>query len=392
MRFISYLSAVLAFTTTGVVGKNIVGYYPSWKKQYADSVDLSQYTQINFAFAIPAQDGSFSFEGEWFLQSVVNTLHSKGVKAVMSIGGWTGSNYFSPILKSSTTSANFIRNIISYIKRNNLDGVDLDWEYPGRLGDNCNAFDPQNDAKNYLVFLQALRKQMDAAFGPRGKLLTLALRVEPFDGPDGPIADVSEYAKVVDFGSLMQFDINGGWNNVTGPMTPFNFEPGKGLQVSFVSAIDAWTKAGWPAGQLNAGYAFYGRSTTALQDMTKDPNNQYQPQSSVVPLGDNEDAPWYDACAGATANSGTWQWKHLIDQRVLSSPTTAASPWVRQWDNVSQTPWVFNPQTKAFISYDDPKSLKIKVDYAASKGLAGAMVWSLNMDPSSTLLSVLRSG
>lgn len=391
MLFFKSISAILAFTVTGVFGRNVVGYYPSWKKQYNDAVDLGLYTHINFAFAIPAADGSFSYEGEYFVPQVVTVLHQKGVKAIISIGGWTGSNHFSNILKNTATTNTFITNILNYIKKNNLDGVDIDWEYPGRLGDNCNAFDPQVDASNFLKFLQNLRQQLDKTFGQRAKLLTLAVRVEPFDGPNGPISDVSEYAKVVDFASIMAFDINGGWNNATGPNTPFNYEPGKGLQVSFVSAIDAWTKAGWPASQLNAGYGFYGRSTTALQDMTKDPNNQYQPQAAVVPLGDREDAPWYDACAGETANSGTWQWKHLLDQNVLSTPTTARAPWVRQWDNVSQTPWLFNPQTKIFISYDDPKSLQVKVNYAASKGLGGAMVWSLNMDsPDNLMIKILR--
>ncbi|KAJ2761131.1 hypothetical protein H4S06_001369, partial [Coemansia sp. BCRC 34490] len=166
---------------------------------------------------------------------------------------------------------------------------------------------------------------------------------------------------------------------------------GKGLQVSYVSAIDAWTKAGWPASQLTAGLAFYGRSTIAKEDMTKDPTNQYQPQDSTVPLGDSEDAPWYDACAGTTANSGTWQWKNMRTQGLLPSPSTAAAPWVRQWDSVSQTPWLFNPSTKQFISYDDPESLKIKVDYAASKGLAGAMIWSENMDYNNELINVARA-
>lgn len=392
MRFQLSVCAALAFAATGVLGRNVVGYFPSWKKQYADAMNLGLYTHINFAFAIPAPDGSFSFDGDWFLPAEVTALHGKGVKALISIGGWTGSNYFSTILKSTSSSNNMVTNIINYIKTNNLDGVDLDWEYPGRLGDNCNAFDPQNDSANYLKFLQSLRAKLDSTFGAGKKLLTMALRVQPFDGPNGPLADVSQYAKLVDYGSIMAFDINGGWNNATGPNTPFNFAPGKGLQVSFVSAIDAWTKAGWPASKLNAGYGFYGRSTTALEDMRKDPTNQYQPQSQVVPLGDNEDAPWYDACAGATANSGTWQWKHLRDQGVLSSPTTAKAPWVRQFDPVSQTPWVFNPNTKAFISYDDPQSLKVKVAYAASKGMAGAMVWSLNMDSSNNeLLTVLRS-
>ncbi|KAJ2462003.1 hypothetical protein GGI02_005562, partial [Coemansia sp. RSA 2322] len=103
------------------------------------------------------------------------------------------------------------------------------------------------------------------------------------------------------------------------------------------------------------------------------------------------DAPWYDVCAGTTANSGVWQWKNLRGQGVLTSPSTAAAPWVRQWDSVSQTPWLFNPSTKQFISYDDPQSLQIKVNYAASKGLAGAMVWSINMDYNGELVNVLHS-
>ncbi|EGX87992.1 chitinase [Cordyceps militaris CM01] len=392
MRITSYLSALLAFTTTGVVGKNVIGYYPSWKKHHADAMDLRLYTHINFAFAIPARDGGLFFEGDWFLLQVVSSLHSKGVKAMLSVGGWTGSKHFSPILKDAAASASLIRNIVRYMQRYDLDGVDLDWEYPGRLGNSCNAFDAEADARNYLAFLRALRQQMEVAFGPGRKLLTLALRVEPFDGPDGrPLADVAAFAAVADFGSLMQFDVNGGWNRTTGPLAPLRCERGKGLQVSFVSAIDAWVRAGWPANKLNAGYAFYGRSTTALADMMLDPTNQYQPQAKTVPLGDSEDAPWHDACAGTTANSGIWQWKHMMKQGVLSSPTKAKEPWVRQWDNTSQTPWVFNPETRVFISYDDPQSLQVKVDYAASRGLAGAMVWSLNMDaPSNTLLNVLR--
>lgn len=356
------------------------------------TVNFSMYTHINMGFAIPSQDGTFSFEGDWFLPQVVSDLHSKGTKVLISVGGWTGSNYFSNIVNSSSTSNTMIQTMIDYIKKNDLDGVDIDWEYPGRLGNNCNIYDPQNDATNFLTFLRSLRRQLDAAFGERKKLITLALRVQPFDGVHGPISDVSEYAKVVDYGNLMQYDINGGWNNLTGPNAPFNYEKGNGLKVSFVSAIDEWINAGWPSNQLIAGFAYHGRSTQALENMLDDPVNQYQPQSSVTPLGDQEDAPWYDACAGSTANSGIWQWKHLRDQGVLSSPTTANSPWVRQWDPVSQTPWVFNPQTKIFISYDDPESIKIKVNFASSKGLAGAMIWSINMDtPNHELLSVVRN-
>ncbi|KAJ2721830.1 hypothetical protein GGI07_003713 [Coemansia sp. Benny D115] len=269
--------------------------------------------------------------------------------------------------------------------------VDIDWEYPGRKGNECNVVDAANDTPNFLIFLKDLRAAFDTAFGAGKKLITLAVRVEPFDVDGAPSKDVSEFAKYVDFANMMQYDINGGWNKETGPNAPMNFENGKGLQASFVSAIDAWTGAGWPANQLTAGIGFYGRSTIASVDMTKDPTNQYQPQQSVVPLGDSEDASWYDACAGSAANSGIWKWRNLRGGSVLSDPKTAVAPWVRQWDPVSQTPWLFNPSTKQFISYDDQESIKLKVDYAASKGLLGSMIWGVEMDYKEELLSVVKS-
>ncbi|KAJ2808329.1 hypothetical protein H4S07_003436, partial [Coemansia furcata] len=356
-----------------------------------DGMDLSPYTHINLSFGIPDATGKFSFDGQSFVSSVVTELHAAGTKVLLSVGGWTGSNLISTILKGATTRQTFLTSMVDYIKTNNLDGIDIDWEYPGRLGDTCNVIDEKNDTPNYLKFLQDLRAALDAAFPKDKKLITMAVRVEPFDVNGAPSTDVSAFAKVVDFANIMQYDINGAWNDVTGPNAPLNFEKGKGMQASFVSAIDAWTGANWPANQLTAGIGFYGRSTLALQDMTKDPKNQYQPQSQVVPLGDSEDAPWTDTCAGTTGNSGVWQWKNLRSQGVLTSPAKAAAPWVRQWDPVSQTPWLFNPSTKQFISYDDPQSIKAKIDYASSKGLAGAMVWSIEMDYNGELIKVVTA-
>lgn len=88
--------------------------------------------------------------------------------------------------------------------------------------------------------------------------------------------------------------------------------------------------------------------------------------------------------------SGVWRYGNLRSQGVLTAPETAASPWVRNWDNVTQTPWLFNPTDKTFISYDDPKSMAIKINYAICQNLGGAMVWSVDEDTSDKeLLSVV---
>ncbi|KAJ2627352.1 hypothetical protein H4R22_004443 [Coemansia sp. RSA 1290] len=84
-------------------------------------------------------------------------------------------------------------------------------------------------------------------------------------------------------------------------------------------------------------------------------------------------------------------YKKLREQGVLTTPTTAKAPWVRQWDSTTKTPWLFNPTTKQYITYDDPESLKIKVDYAAAKGLGGVMVWALYMDYQNELLNSIQT-
>ncbi|KAJ2026198.1 hypothetical protein GGI06_000267 [Coemansia sp. S85] len=394
MRYHLLLSALglaLGAVVKAQQGQIVVGYYPSWKKDKIDGMDLSQYTHINLAFAIPDATGEFTFEGQAFVKDVVTDLHAKGTKALLSVGGWTGSIHISDILLDKDTRQTFMDSMVSYIKDNDLDGIDIDWEFPGHLrGNDCNKINAEKDTPNFLEFLTDLRKALDTTFTDK-KLITMAVRVEPFDVNGKPSTDVSDFAKVVDFANIMQYDINGAWGELTGPNAPFNFEEGKGMQASFVSAIDAWTKAGWPAKQLTAGIGFYGRATIADVDMTDDPENQYQKQTKEVPQGDKEDLEWKDPCTGKMGHSGVWQWKHLRNEKVLTDPATAGTSWVRKWDDESKTPWLFNPTTKQFISYDDPQSIKVKMDYAASMGLAGAMVWSIEMDYNGELLKAVKN-
>jgi GH18 family chitinase len=59
-----------------------------------------------------------------------------GIKKIISLGGWafsTEPGTFS-ILREATQPANrekFKSNLISFMNEHNLDGIDLDWEYPG---------------------------------------------------------------------------------------------------------------------------------------------------------------------------------------------------------------------------------------------------------------------
>ena len=54
--------------------------------------------------------------------------------------------------------------------------------------------------------------------------------------------------------------------------------------------------------------------------------------------------------------------------------------YTRYWDNAAQVPWLYNPNTGIWISYDDAESIEIKSDYIVSQNLGGAMYWELSSD------------
>ncbi|KAI8323569.1 endochitinase, partial [Martensiomyces pterosporus] len=374
----------------GPSSRYVVGYYPTWKRSSLMNVDMSKISHLQVAFGIPTDSGDFAFDGDWFLPNLVREARREMTKITVSIGGWTGSNRLSTIMRDTHKRAALIKSIGTFVEKYELDGIDFDWEYPGRQGSKCNKFYPAEDSGNLLRFLRALRASFHARFPDDQKLISLAVRVQPFDNEGGPMKDVSAFAEYVDFASIMAFDINGVWSNTTGPNAPLDHQRNRGLPYSLSQAVDEWLDAKWPADKLVAGVAFYGRSLTTHGVMTpKEGANMYAPFVKEVPQGDNEDAMWYDVCENVNSMSGVWHYKHLRDQGILKTANTTTDDWVRVWDEKTSTPWLYNPQTRRFISYDDPESLGKKVEYVRKKGLKGMMTWSLHGDYNGELINVL---
>lgn len=192
----------------------------------------------------------------------------------------------------------------------------------------------------------------------------------------------------------MAYDIMGAWSTTTGPNAPFKNGPaGVADQYSFAQAIDSWTAAKFPANKLVVGTAFYGRSVTTTVNMnTQNPISMYVNKTSVTPKGgpaDTNDVNFY--CNEGAVYSGLWKWKELRGGVLTGGPTAPASGWTRYWDDQTQTPWLFNPSTMMFISYDDIQSLTIKVNYAKQAGVKGVMLWDMSYDYNAELITVLQN-
>ena len=63
--------------------------------------------------------------------------------------------------------------------------------------------------------------------------------------------------------------------------------------------------------------------------------------------------------------------------------------FIKYWDDVAKAPYLFNPQTKVFITYDDERSIREKCAYIKKNNLAGAMFWEYNDDKKEYLLDVI---
>ena len=63
------------------------------------------------------------------------------------------------------------------------------------------------------------------------------------------------------------------------------------------------------------------------------------------------------------------------------------SKYTRRWDDVSKVPYLVDAGGTMIICYDDAESLALKAEYIKSKGLLGAMYWTVEADDASWTLS-----
>lgn len=209
-------------------GLKIIGYTPSWST-VESTIQYSKLTHINYAFVLPNDDGSLgNLPSPELLRAIVTNGHAKNVKVVVSVGGWNNGND-SSFVKFAATDAGrtrFTNAVINLVDMYNLDGIDIDWEYP----------DPGVEADNY----SKLMKQLSDAMHSMNKILTAAVV-----GEGGTGAGVkNEVFGYVDFLNLMAYDKNDGDHS---------------SYAYAQESINYWANRGLPTAKLVLGVPYYAR-------------------------------------------------------------------------------------------------------------------------------------
>jgi chitinase len=250
----------------------------------------------------------------------------------------------------------FAETSVAIVDKYDLDGVDIDWEYPGQRGED-NVFRPE-DKQNYTLMFRAIRQKLDALSAKTGKKyeLTTAVGASMSYIVNTEMDKAQEY---LDYVSLMTYDFYTSGDSAghhTNLYPPENYDKDRSAHKSF----NDFVAAGVPPGKLVMGIAFYGRSWFM---QNADNHGINRPVVKVTRGG-----------------GYTFLKDSLIDR----------SGFVRYWDDHAKAPYLFNEETNQLVSYDDEESVKYKCQYVKENGMAGVMFWQYASDPKEYLLDAIN--
>ena len=301
-----------------MLGKVVVAYVTS----YTDVIpDPTKMTHINYAFGGVGNDfRSVYVDNPERLKTIVNLKQQNPkLRILLSVGGW-GKGNFSEMAASADNRKAFAESCANFCRDYNIDGIDIDWEYPTSNVGGISA--SPDDRQNYTYLMSDLRDALG-----KEKLLTLAV---PCDDKD--YYDFESFIDYVNYVNVMAYDM--GANGAHHAALYKSDEAGKAWCTAD-QAVKNHLSQGVPANKMVLGIPFYA-------------NGGENGQISYAELKNR-------------LNSGEY---------------------VDHWDNVAKVPYATDIYGTWKYGYDDERSLNAKCEYVFTEKLLGAMYWEYNHDDS----------
>jgi chitinase len=325
-------------------------------------IDAHSLTRINYAFA-NIQDGrmvtGYPDDPGNLASLVALRKENPALTILISVGGWLWSGNFSDAVLTKESRERFVQSAMDFLILYHLDGLDIDWEYPGMPGAG-HAFRGE-DKRNFTLLVKELRARFDAETRKSGRRLYLTIAA----GASDEFLAHTEMGKVqryVDTVNLMSYDYyEPGSGPISGHHAPLFTNPADPTKVSGDASVRAFERAGVPASKLLLGIPFYGHVWGEVADRE---HGLYQPGKPIP----NAFAPY-----------------SLIESTMLDHGYT------RYWDPVASVPYLYNEDKHIFVTYEDAQSIAAKCNYVLTHRLGGVMFWDYSSDSSGRLLGAINS-
>jgi len=299
--------------------------------------DPAHVTHINYAFGrVNTEYNGVTIQNEDRLMEISRLKQQKpSLKVLLAIGGW-GAGRFSEMAADETLRLSFAADCKRIVDQFNLDGIDLDWEYPTNTAGGRISASP-DDTDNFTLLMRDIR----AAIGS-DKLLTFA------SAANARYVDFAAVEPYIDYVNIMTYDM---------ASPPFHqaglYKSEFTRNISVDESVMLHFESGIPMHKLTLGIPFYGRHGLPRE----------QGQDNAVIYRD-------------------------IVNNWLTNPE-----YTQKWDDVAKAPYLANSEGAFILTYDDARSIAEKVKYIREKGMLGAMYWQYDQDDAnSTLRNAVYDG
>jgi chitinase len=199
----------------------------------------------------------------------------KGLKALVSLGGWSWSTHFSDAALTAASRKALVSSCIDLYLKGNLpkdgarggagaaagvfDGIDIDWEWPGSAGDTDTVHRPE-DKQNFTALVREFRTQLDAYGKQQRRHYELSAFVPTADAKIDAGFEVRKIMKDFDFVNLQGYDFHVSGEKRTAQLSAL-FARG---DFSVHGTVESWLRRGAPARKLVVGMPFYGQGWTGV--------------------------------------------------------------------------------------------------------------------------------
>ncbi|XDG05350.1 hypothetical protein ABKA04_004965 [Annulohypoxylon sp. FPYF3050] len=343
-----------------------VAYFEAWNHERkcltmdVDQIDTDEYTHIHFAFATITQN-DFAVDISKVKEQFELFKKMKDVKKIISFGGWdfsTKPGTFN-ILRTAVQPANrdkFKKNLLAFVDEHKLDGIDLDWEYPGAPDiPDIPSDDPVN-GKNYYEFLSGLKKTVGSS-----KSVSFAAPASYWYLRAYPIKNM---AKDLDYIVYMTYDLHGQWdygNKWTSP----GCQSGNCLrshvnETETKDALSMITKAGAASNKVVVGVSSYGRSFKMAKAGCYSEGCQFTGSARVS-----------DAAKGRCTNTGGYISNAEIEEIIQNGKVN------KQWKKEGSNFLVYNDTE--WVAYMDDDMKKTRSSFYDSYNFAGTTDWAVDL-------------
>ncbi|XP_068622320.1 probable chitinase 2 [Battus philenor] len=271
------------------------------------------------------------------------------LKNILSVGGWNeGTAKYSKMAADSANRAKFIQSVVEFLKLHQFDGLEMHWKYP------VVRDDKPEDRPNFV----SLVKELKEAFTPHSLILAAALGATKYTLDLS--YDLPQLDKYLDYMNVLSYDYHGTWEGVIGANAGLY-----GANNEDVVNVDYTLKYllshRVTPSKIIVGLPFFGHGY-----ILKDPSTP-KIEFGVTPITTKSfEGPY-------SKESGFMGYNEICEE--LSNPS---SKWTSYWDDKTQTPYLRDGER--VITYDNPRSIALKVKKAIEYNLGGVMAWSVDTD------------